>query len=147
MRGRFLFVLLLAITLALLGVWGAYLTVERSRGFFGPAVIASSKGTLSYVSIHSPGWMVVNSSFNGRGRVVIIDQFSNETVFRSDVSGHLSYPVVFPREGSYAVYTLNGSLTFSAHYEGAYPTLKVQRALYGSIAVMAFALALWRWKT
>ena len=142
---RILFVLLLAFTLSLLGVWGAYITVERSHGFIGPAVMAGSKGGISYVSLHAPGWMVLNASFNGNGDVVVLSQFSNETIFSSNVSGHLNVPIVFPREGSYAIYTPNGSLTLSGHYSGIYPTARVQKLLYGSIAVLSIALALWRW--
>ncbi len=133
--------------ISLVGVWAAYLTVRAGPGFVGPAVLTHSRGTLSYVSLHSPGWMVLNSSFNGRGRVVVSDQFSNETVFVSGVSEHLHYPIVIPREGSYAIYTLNGSLTFSGHYCGVYPAVKVQRVLYGSIVILAFFLALWRWRS
>ncbi|WP_297503314.1 hypothetical protein [Thermococcus sp.] len=143
---RTLFVLLLAFTLSLLGVWGAYITVERSHGFIGPAVMAGSKGGISYVSLHAPGWMVLNASFNGNGDVVVLNQFSNETVFSSNVRGHLNCPIAFPEEGSYAVYTPNGSLTFSAYYNGVYPTARTQKALYASITVLAFALAIWRWR-
>lgn len=142
---RTLFVFLLAFTLSLLGVWGAYLTVERSQGFIGPAVMSSSRGGITYVAVHSPGWMTINASFNGRGTVVVLDQFSNETLFASNVSGHLNVPIVFLREGSYAIYVPNGSLTLSGHHGGVYPTAKVQKVLYASIAVLFFALALWRW--
>ena len=142
---RTLFVLILAFTLSLLGVWGAYLTVEGSQGFIGPAVTSGSKGGITYVAVHSPGWMVINASFNGRGTVIVLDQLSNETLFASNVSGHLNVPIVLPREGSYAIYTPNGSLTISGHYNGIHPTSKVQKVLYASIAVLSFALALWRW--
>jgi len=145
-KGKFLFVLLLSIMLALLGVWGAYITVKRNPGFIGPVVMSNSRGALSYVSIHSPGWIVMNSSFNGKGRLIILDQFSNRTIFTYNVSEHFAYPIVLPREGSYAVYVLNGSLTFSAYYPGVYPTLKVQKAMYMSITILAFVLALWRWR-
>ncbi len=143
---RTLFVFLLTFTLSLIGLWGAYLTVEGSQGFIGPAVMSSSKGGITYAAIHSPGWMIMNASFNGKGTVVVLDQFSNETLFASNVSGHLNVPIVFPGEGSYAIYVSDGSLTLSGHHGGVYPTTKVQKALYGSIAVLSFVLALWGWR-
>jgi len=145
-KGRLPFVLALSFLLSLLAVWGAYITAEKSRGFVGPAVMASSGETLSYVSIHSPGWMVLNSSFNGAGELVVLDEFSGERVFSYNVSEHLNYPLVLPREGSYRIYAINGSLTFSGHYTGVYPTPRVQKVLYGSITVLALLLVLWRWR-
>ncbi|NJF25498.1 hypothetical protein [Thermococcus sp. Bubb.Bath] len=146
MRWKFVFILLLTFLLALVGVWGAYLTARGSSGFIGPAVLARTNSTFSYVPIHSPGWMVLNATFNGRGRVVVLDQFTNATVFNSTVSGHLNAPIVLPHAGSYALYTSDGSMTFSGHYHGVYPTLPVQRVLYGSITILALILAVWRWK-
>jgi len=142
---RTLFVLILSFTLSLLSVLGAYMTVGGSQGFIGPAVTSGSKEGITYIAVHSPGWMAINASFNGRGTVIVLNQFSNETIFSSNVSGHLNVPIVFPREGSYAIYTLNGSLTLSGHYSGIYPTARVQKTLYSSIAVLSIALALWRW--
>lgn len=143
---KFLFVLMLSLLLSFLAVCGAYITAERSRGFIGPAVVTNSKGTFSYVSLHSPGWMVLNSSFNGEGTVVVLDQFSGREVFSSNVREHLSYPVVLPGEGSYSIYVTNGSLTFSGYYRGVYPTPMVQKVLCASIIVLSLLLALWRWR-
>ncbi|WP_456423107.1 hypothetical protein [Thermococcus sp.] len=145
MRTRITFMLLLAFLLSLLGVWGALITAKSSTGYLGPAVISSSKNGVTYISCHAPGWVELNISFNGNGELFVVDQFFNMTVFSVPVKGHLDGILVLPREGSYAIYTPNSSLTVSGHYRGVYPTVGVQETLYLTIALLSGALALWRW--
>ncbi|WP_297439208.1 hypothetical protein [Thermococcus sp.] len=89
--------------------------------------------------------MEVNVSLNGNGRFFVVDQFSNTTVFSAPIGGHFNGIVVLPKEGSYAIYTSTSSLTFSGHYRGMYPTFRVQRVLYLTIATLSILFAVWRW--
>ncbi|WP_457752005.1 hypothetical protein [Thermococcus sp.] len=144
MRVKVGFALLFALLVSLLGLWAAFLTASSSTGYVGPAVVASSKGGITYLSCHAPGWMELNISTNGRGELFMVDQFSNKTVFRTPVRGHFNGILLVPHEGSYAIYTSNSSMTLSGHYRGVYPTSSVQNVLYLTIALLSMVLALWR---
>ncbi len=146
MRHRFLIGLLVITILMLTSFLAAYRANEHARGYIGPGKIQLESGRLSYIPFHSPGWTLLNVSCNGRGSLLLKDQFSGGNLLDIPVESHVNRVVVIPHEGTYALYT-NGSMFCSGYISEVHPTSRTQGVLWVSVGVLSVLLAflLWRW--